>query len=202
MTSSEAGVARELLSAAAVRERARRMLALGVAGKLEHWEVHLDRLPATAAFVAEVVRAHYPDLKVPCHARWRHFVSGGADLWANVCATHYWESAEARARAAFDLAITSVLLDAGAGPDWTFEDPVTGLVSARSEGLALASFRLFEQGAFSSVPKDPFRADAARLSALTANDLAQGFQVSPSNPLVGLEGRAALVRRRQTMWRR
>ncbi len=188
-------MARGLLCAAAVRERAHRMLALGVAGKLEHWDVHLDRLPATAAFVAEVVRAQYPDLNVPFHARWRQFVSGGVDLWAMVCATHYWETAEARARAAFDLAITSVLLDAGAGPDWSFTDPATGLTSARSEGLAVASFRMFEQGAFSADPEDPFRADASRLSALTADDLAEGFQVSEGNPLVGLEGRAALLRR-------
>ncbi len=171
------------------------MLALGAAGKLEHWEVHLDRLRETAAFVAEVVRAQYPDLKVPFHARWRHFVSGGVDLWATVCANPYWENAEARARAAFDLAITSVLLDAGAGPDWRFTDSATGLTSARSEGLAVASFRMFEQGAFSSDPEDPFRADAARLSALTGDDLAEGFQVTGANPLVGLEGRAALLRR-------
>ena len=31
--------------------------------------------------------------------------------------------------------------------------------------------------------------------ALTAEDLAEGFQVSPDNPLVGLEGRAALLNR-------
>ena len=200
MTSSEAAkadsvAARRLLCAAAVRERARRMLDLGVAGALDHWDVHLDRLPATAAFVADVVRAQYPDLKVPFHARWRHFVTGGADLWAEVTATNYWESAEARARAAFDLAVTSVLLDAGAGPDWRFVDPVTGLTSTRSEGLAVASFRMFERGAFSEDPNDPFRADAARLSALTADDLATGFQVGPGNHLVGLEGRAALLRR-------
>lgn len=171
------------------------MLEHGVAGKLEHWEVRLEMLPATAAFVAEVVRAQYPDLRVPFHARWRHFVSDGADLWAAVTATHYWASADARARAAFDLAITSVLLDAGAGPGWRFEDPASGLVSSRSEGLAIASFRMFEQGAFSEDPGDPFRADAARLSELTAAELAEGFQVSPDNPLVGLEGRAALLRR-------
>ncbi|MBX7247888.1 MAG: URC4/urg3 family protein [Caulobacteraceae bacterium] len=196
MTSSEDGkAARALLCAAAVREHAHAMLALGEAGELEHWSVHLDRLPAAAAFVAEVVQEQYPTLEVPFHARWRHFVSGGRDLWAEAMATYYWPDAAARARAAFDLAITSVLLDAGAGPGWTFEDPGTGLVSARSEGLAVASFRMFEGGAFSADPKDPFRADASVLSALTADDLAAGFQVSDANPLVGLEGRAALLRR-------
>jgi len=184
-----------LMCAAAVRERAHEMLALGEAGKLAHWSVHRDRLPACAAYVAEVVRDQYPDLQVPFHARWRHFVSGGRDLWAEAIATRYWPDAESRARAAFDLAITSVLLDAGSGPDWSYEDPVTGMVSARSEGLAVASFRMFEAGAFSADPEDAFRADASVLSALTAEDLAAGFQASESNPLVGLEGRAALLRR-------
>ena len=171
------------------------MLALGEAGKLDHWTVHMDRLPAAAAFVADVVREQYPTLEVPFHARWRHFVSGGVDLWAERAATHGWPDREARARAAFDLAITSVLLDAGAGPTWTYEDAETGLTSARSEGLAVASFRMFESGAFSADPEDPLRADASVLSAITAEDLAAGFQVTAANPLVGLEGRAALLRR-------
>jgi hypothetical protein len=196
LTSSEAGkAAKALLCAAAVRDRAHRMLALGEAGELAHWVVHMDRLAQSARFVAEVVREQYPDLNVPFHARWRHFVSGGHDLWAEAIATRYWPDPAARARAAFDLAITSVLLDAGAGPDWSFEDPVTGLTSTRSEGLAIASFRMFEAGGFSADPDDAFRADAARLSALTAAELAESFQVSDANPLVGLEGRAALLRR-------
>ena len=54
--------------------------------------------------------------------------------------------AAARARAAFDLAIVSVLLDAGAGPDWRYEEGRTGETFARSEGLAVASFDLFIGG--------------------------------------------------------
>src|SRR5262245_45882920 len=52
-------------------------------------------------------------------------------------------SAAARGRAAFDLAITSVLLDAGAGASWRYRDEATGIVASRSEGLALASLRWF-----------------------------------------------------------
>lgn len=192
MTSSEPETARGLLSAAAVRDRAHQMLAIGEAGGLEHWRVDMDRLPETAAFVAGVVRDQYPDLKVPFHARWRHFVSGGHDLWADLGDS--WSDPEDRARAAFDLAITSVLLDAGSGPGWKFIDPVTELTATRSEGLAVASFRMFEFGAFSSTG-DPLRADAASLSGLTAETLAWGFGVSDDNPLIGLDGRAALLRR-------
>ena len=70
--------ARRLLSAAAVRERAHQMLALAEAGELAEWAVDLCRLEAAADLTAETVRANYPDLKVPFHARWRMFVAGGA----------------------------------------------------------------------------------------------------------------------------
>ncbi|HEY0053569.1 MAG TPA: DUF1688 family protein [Caulobacteraceae bacterium] len=194
MASSDVEAARGLLSATAVRDHAHRMLDLGVAGKLEHWTVDLGRLPATAAYVAEVVRAQYPTLAVPFHARWRHFTVAGRDLWAEL-ADRPWPSPAARARAAFDLAIVSVLLDAGSGPGWSYADAATGRVLTRSEGLAIASVRMFEAGAFSSNPADPLRADSLALQALTAEALAEGFQVTDVNPLVGLDGRATLLRR-------
>jgi hypothetical protein len=184
-----------LLSAAAVRERAHEMLAAAEAGKLTHFTLHLDRLDDTADLVAKVIRDNYPDLKVPLHARWRHFKLAGNDLWSEIAAKAKWPDAAAKGRAAFDLAIVSVLLDAGAGPDWRYRDGATGMQVARSEGLALASLRMFEAGAFSSDPKEPLRADAERLARFTAEDLASGFQVREGNPLSGLEGRAALIAR-------
>lgn len=183
-----------LLSAAAVRERAQMMLALGREGRLPHFTVHLDRLPAAADYVAETIRQNYPDLNVPPHARWRHFVVGGVDRWDALAAKHPMPHDEL-ARARFDLAVTSVLLDAGAGPDWRWRDPATGQTLARSEGLAIASLAAFEQGLFSSDPSQPLRADAAALSAMTPDRLGQVFQVAPDNPLAGLDGRAALMRR-------
>jgi hypothetical protein len=106
-----------------------------------------------------------------------------------------WQDAAEMARSAFDLAIVSVLLDAGAGAQWRYEEGRTGEIYIRSEGLAVASFDMFVSGAFSSRPEDPFRVDADVLMTLTADDLASGFQVSPDNPLVGLEGRASLLNR-------
>ena len=132
---------------------------------------------------------------MPLHARWRHFVFGGRDLWAEIAAKAAWHDAAARARAEFDLAIVSVLLDAGAGPDWRYHDAATGLTVGRSEGLALASLRMFEAGLFSADARDPLRADAKRLAALTATDLKRGFAVTDDNPMTGLEGRAALLAR-------
>jgi hypothetical protein len=182
-----------LLSAAAVRERAHEMLEAGLIDALPHFRIDLDQLSATANFVAGVIRENYPDLKVPLHARWRHFVFGGGDLWADIARKAQWQDAKARARAEFDLAIVSVLLDAGAGPDWRYHDAATGLSIGRSEGLALASLRMFEAGLFSADANDPLRADAEKLAALTGDDLAHGFGASAANSLTGLEGRAALL---------
>ena len=177
---------RGLLGAAAVRARGHEMLALAIDGKVAGWRVELDRLPAAAELVALVTREAYPDLDIPFHARWRHFVAGEPALP---------ESGPERGRAAFDLVILSVLLDAGTGPGWTYRDPASKAMLARSEGLAVASQRMFEAGAFSADPASPLRADGDALARLGAEALAQGFQASESNPLVGLDQRAALLRR-------
>ncbi|HYD12349.1 MAG TPA: DUF1688 family protein [Allosphingosinicella sp.] len=166
---------RGLLSAAAVRERAHEMLGLALDGKVDGWRVDLARLADAADLTAAVTRENYPDLIIPFHARARHFVAGPPRLPEG--------DAAARARAAFDLVILSVLLDAGTGPGWRFTDPVTGGTYTRSEGLAVASQRMAEAGALNNLP------------TLEAGTLAAGFQVGEDNPLLGLEGRAGLLRR-------
>ncbi|MEA2841354.1 MAG: hypothetical protein QOF41_2684 [Methylobacteriaceae bacterium] len=181
-----------LLSASAVRERAHRMRALCEDGNLQHWRIDAARLDAVADYVCETIWDNYPLLNIPFHARWRHFAVGGHDRWAALQARADWKNAAEKARASFDLVIVSVLLDAGAGPDWRYRDP-HGSVLSRSEGLAVASLEMFSSGAFSSDRDDPLRVDAERLRELTADDLRRGFQVSASNPLVGLESRASLL---------
>ena len=177
---------RRLLSATAVRERAHEMLELACANGIEGWSVELSRLDAAADLTAAVTRERYPDLDIPFHARWRHFVAGEPNL------PHAGDPA-ARARAAFDLVILSVLLDAGAGPDWRYTDAKSGKTFSRSEGLGVASQRMFEAGAFSS--SGEARADGAALAALDPETLARGFQAGDANPMVGLDGRTALIRR-------
>jgi hypothetical protein len=167
-----------LLSAAAVRERAHEMLDIALDGGVEGWTVDLARLDDAAELTARVTREAYPDLDIPFHARWRHFVAGEPRLPD--------EPAE-RARAAFDLVILSVLLDAGTGPGWRFLDPVSARTFTRSEGLAVASQRLIETGTLGT--------GGTALAALDGEVLALGFQATPANPLAGLEGRTALLRR-------
>lgn len=187
--------AHALLSAAAVRSAAQRMLTLAQEQRLDDWRVAMDRLPATADYVAAVVRERYPQLNPPLHARWRHFVFAGRDLGKELLAAKQWPDVAARARTAFDLAITSVLLDAGAGPGWKYHDHVSGLTATRSEGLALASLRWFANGGLSSDPRDLLRADAAALRSINANVLHRVFQADDSNPLAGAAGRAELLNR-------
>jgi hypothetical protein len=184
-----------LLSAQAVRERAHRMLALGLDGRLEHFRVDLDKLKDACDLTLEITRAAYPDLDVPFHSRWRHFVLEGDDCWSLIDAAVDWSDPAERARAALDLATVSVLLDAGAGPDWTYRDRVRGPRIGRSEGLALASLDMFAAGVFSSDPRQPLRVDAAALQEITAETLCRHFQVNAGNPLLGVEGRVVLLRR-------
>jgi hypothetical protein len=171
------------------------MLMLALDGSLDDWTVDLDRLPATVDFVARVVRDRYPHLDPPLHARWRHFVFAGRDLWGEIAASRNWPSPAVAARTAFDLVITSVLLDAGAGSSWRYRDATTGLIGARSEGLALASLRWFEGGGLSDDPSDPLRADAAALRRADTRVINHAFQAADANPLLGSEGRASLLNR-------
>ena len=183
-----------LLTGEAVRTRAHAMLALGLKDELLHFRVDLDRLEVTADLVAATTRAAYPSLEVPLHSRWRHFEFQGVDRWAALAAGRSWSLEEA-ARAAFDLAIVSVLLDAGAGPRWTFHDRGSGVRTGRSEGLALATLSLFEEGAFSVDPSDPLRVDASVLRDLSLEKLRHGLQINDANPIIGIEGRIGLLRR-------
>ena len=187
---------RALLSPEAVRERCGELCKLALADELEHFRVNEAALDAVATRVVAEVRRNYPRLQVPFHSRWRHFELGGEDLWAAVAARHAGGDRHAFARSRFDLAIVSVLLDAGAGPEWRYRDEATGLTLGRSEGLALASLRIFESGLLSAPGGgEPLRVDAERLVGLRDRQLADAMQVSAANPLVGVEQRAELLRR-------
>ena len=179
-----------MLDAQAVRERCHELLAVCERGALQHFVLDADRLADAADYVAGEVRRNYPSLDIPFHSRWRHFEAGGADR-----ITPLLEGIDGpeRARIRFDLAITSVLLDAGAGAAWRWREPGTGLELARSEGLGVASLRLFASGALSSDPGQPLRADVDGLSAVTAETVSHAFQVDTENRLAGLAGRVALL---------
>ncbi|HAZ49871.1 MAG TPA: DUF1688 domain-containing protein [Cyanobacteria bacterium UBA11369] len=181
-----------LRTPAAIRERCDRIFKLACDRQLNYFRCDLSNLDKTADYVIGVMRENYPDLNIPFHSRWRHFEVGDSSRLAKL---ELDLTPIETAKLKFDLAIISVLLDAGAGADWQYYEQETGQIFRRSEGLAVASFRMFCQGAFSSNPEQPLQADALALKALTIQKLAQGFQVSSENPLVGLEGRVKLLQR-------
>ena len=192
-TPDERRVIDYLRSPQAIRDRCGHLFEAALADQLTHFRCDLSQLDATADYVIQVIEANYPTWEVPFHSRWRHFEVGGRDRRRELAQRLNSDYAVEQARTEVDLAITSVLLDAGAGPAWQFVEPGTQDTYARSEGLAIASFYLFLNGGFSSDAQQPFQADAVGLQQFTAERLADGFQVSDRNPLVGVEGRAALL---------
>jgi Protein of unknown function (DUF1688) len=184
--------ASELLTAAAVRDRCGVVFAAAECGETRHFRLVMMRLDEVVRRVVEITRRRYPDLDVPYHSRWRHFSAGGVDRVAQIAPGAAPDEA---ARARINLAVVSVLLDAGAGAHWRFQEAETGQILSRSEGLAVASLRAMQSGLFSADPAEPWRADAGALSRVTSEALAGAFQHAAGNELAGIEGRAALLRR-------
>jgi len=183
-----------LRSPQGIRDRCGQLFALATANQLQHFQLDLTQLDRTADYVIAVMRSAYPTLQIPFHSRWRHFEAGGVSRSALLDQHLTGLNPLEKAQAKFDLVIPSVLLDAGAGASWQYLEASTGQTFQRSEGLGVASFHLFLQGAFSSVP-GALQADAAGLQGLTEAKLMEGFQVSDRNPLVGVAGRLRLMQR-------
>lgn len=178
-----------LRSPQAVRERSHILFAAAEEGKLLHWNLHLEKLPTVVALVEDETAANYPNGDVPYHSRWRHFDEQRLAALREKTAGMPEDDA---LRTMTGLIIVSVLLDAGAGMGWRYLDPLSGESIGRSEGLARASFDWYLAGGLSSDGQTP-RADQNRLADLTERDLRQAFQVTESNPLVGIDGRLALL---------
>ncbi|MGF1563025.1 MAG: DUF1688 family protein [Geminicoccaceae bacterium] len=183
----------DLQSAEAVRVRCLEVCSRVTAGDGQAFTIDRSCLPACADRVAQVTLERYPDLAIPLHARWRHFVFDGVDRFTALAAQFPDDPLE-RARIMVDLVIPSVLLDAGAGSAWSYSDAQSGARFARSEGLALASLEAFAAGLFSLRTHQPWRCDGFKLSTLTDAMLAGAFQVRDDNPLNGMRGRAQVLR--------
>jgi hypothetical protein len=193
---AEAEAAAEILrTTPAIRERAGQLLARARNGESPWFVVDDGFLDAAASEVVAVTRKRYPKLHIPVHSRWRHFEAGGIDRKAQLDKLLASLPPNLRGHSMIDLAVVSVLLDGGAGPDWRYVEPATGRSFTRSEGLGVASFHAFTAGMFSSDKDHPFQADSEGLRAVVTDRLAAAFQVSDANPLVGIEERAVLLRR-------
>ena len=183
----------QLHDPATIRARCAAILKSVEAGVSPSFAIDRGKLPAVAERVATLTLKRYPDLVIPVHSRWRHFEAGGVARKAEMDTLLAGRSVSDVARARFDLTVISVLLDAGAGPRWTYTEAASGLKLQRSEGLGVASFRAFMAGTFSATVNEPLRADADALQRIDAAALRSVFQSGSDDPVVGLEGRAALL---------
>lgn len=190
-----APAAASLLTTRAIRERTANIARAVTEGRSPWFRVDRARLPDAAGIVADVTRRRFPDLVIPYHSRWRHFEAGGVDRRVDLERALAGRTDAERARAYLDLAVVSVLLDAGAGAAWRYDERETGQRLTRSEALGVATFRAFLRGDFSAARDDPLRADAAALAAFDDAKIRALFSASDDNPLVGVDGRAALLRR-------
>lgn len=182
-----------LYSTEAIRDRARDILQFTESGK-GVFTIHWDAMSELAAYTSRVIRDNYPDLNVPYHSRWRHFLRPHYNRVDKLNSLLKDLPAKDRLVTMIDLVLVSVLLDAGAGPEWKYKDPYTGESVGRSEGLGIASFDMFVGGLFSSDESKPLQAHADKLEKLIVKDLQNGFQISSANPMVGLEGRLTVLK--------
>lgn len=182
-----------LHTTSAIRARCNTVFEAARRGTLAHFRLNEARLSAVADRVIKVTLESYPDVRaIPYHGRYRHFDVGGVARLERFQRSLADFDADDRLRASFELVVTSVLLDAGAGMAWRYREP-DGRSFSRSEGLAVASYHLFMSGALASDHSSS--ADAAGLLAFDALHLASAFQVSDSNPLTGVMGRAGLLKK-------
>lgn len=188
-----------LLSTRAIRDRCHYLFELARADQLAHFRCELSQLEIVADYVMQTMQQTHPTGNIPIHSRWRHFEAGGINRIATLNECFATMDPVEAARSHIDLVVTSVLLDAGAGADWYYHEVETGQVFQRSEGLAVASVHLFLQGGFSSCANRPWQADALGLQQFTTDRFQQSFQVTDTNPLVGVAGRVALMQRLGTV---
>ena len=138
-----------LLTPEAVRQRCHEIFEAAESNALSFFQLNIENFDSAVTLVLAEIAANYPNGVVPFHSRWRHFENCNRNFWHEASSSLLKDSKDEIARAQIDLAVISVLLDAGAGPDWSFNDVRSGLIFNRSEGLAIASLRLFESGVLS-----------------------------------------------------
>ncbi len=177
-----------------MRERSGTIFKLAQSNELQHFEYRPEQLQSVATFVAEIASTNYPELVIPPHSRWRHLEKAAAGELTELERRLAGTSPEEQARVKIEIAITSVLLDAGAGARWKYYHGAVGDYLGRSEGLALASLDWFMGGGFSHQKDVPLQVTSKGLESLQEHSLREAFQVNTDNPLDGCEGRISLLR--------
>ncbi|KIL68414.1 hypothetical protein M378DRAFT_8493 [Amanita muscaria Koide BX008] len=178
----------------AIRERCSRVFELAKADRLQYITYKPEKEADVVDFCISLLKRDYgSDLTaIPPHGRRCHLDAGLPrvdpllEKWENV-------DVKEKARRLVDLTVISVLLDAGAGNVWKYSEASSGKVFSRSEGLAIASFHMFQEGLFSGDTNQPHQADANGLRAITIEKVQKAMQVDEDNPMAGVEGRTGLL---------
>ena len=181
-----------IFSPLTIRKKAHEIFNLALSGNT-NFIVHMDKLDEVSKFVTSVTLENYPNLNIPFHSRWNHFNVGNFDRLTELKLALTRFTTNQRTKSKLDLVVLSVLLDAGAGIRWRYSEKNIGKEYTRSEGLAVASLRMFLSGLFSSEKENPYQVNAERLKSLTLEEFAQGLQVTEKNSLIGMEGRLKLL---------
>ena len=192
---------------ATIRERCANILAAADAGRSRHFRV--DRTQprrGCAGVVADVTRRRYPTLAIPVPQPLaalrggRRRPRGGARR-----ARSHGRSAARRARSRASTSRSSACCSMRApAPRWSYREPGTGAVAtrARKGSASRASARSWRARSRRS-RGDPLRVDARGAARdRRARRSRACSRSSDDNPLVGLDGRAALLRRLGARWPR
>ncbi|CAD6897059.1 unnamed protein product [Tilletia controversa] len=213
-----------LRSLPSIRARCQQVfdLASSSSDGLQYFEFHPEHEAEVVNFCASIIQRDYGSEygAILAHGRARHFEVGGIPRITTLLSNWHASKPEPvpaleAARRLVDLFAVSVLLDAGAGTQWTYEEVSTGFRIGRSEGLALASLDMFKDGIFAGTEEEKAAGDdnessaqgggphsasdrhkvtASGLKNLSADTMAISMQVHPkSNPMTGLEGRTGLL---------
>lgn len=120
MPSDEVAYLRSLKS---VRERCSAVFALAEQNKLDFWDVDLSKEEEVVEFCASLIKRDFGERydDIPPHGRWRHFLTGRVEPAIDEWRASNVETIEI-ARRLVDLFVVSVLLDAGAGPNWKYTE--------------------------------------------------------------------------------
>jgi hypothetical protein len=128
----------------------------------KRWTAFLSNVPQYASRLrthANVSQRDYeaPFNTIPGHGRYQHFGVGGRDRIAELLASlPETVDNQERCRRLLDLFLVSVLLDAGAGTEWSYKSLENGRTYRRSEGIAVASLEMFKN--VSVLPQVPCHA--------------------------------------------
>ncbi|KAF9219204.1 DUF1688-domain-containing protein [Gyrodon lividus] len=187
-----------LRTLSSIRERCAQVHDLAKKGQLQYFHYDPGKEDAVIEFCASIMERDFLNefASIPPHGRWRHLDAGRSRIEPIL---RRWDTsgtppdAKEKCKRVIDLFLVSVLLDAGAGNEWTYTEKDSGQTFSRSEGLGVASVHMFEDGLFSGSASQPHRVDAEGLAHITVDKVAEAMQVSSSNLMVGLEGRTSLL---------